>query len=281
MVNMELLCKDSKEFSVEEVQSVSDLFTLRGKKALITGGAGGIGRSTAKAFADLGADVALMDIPQKEDELKKICEQIQHSYHVDAIYVTGNVADEASVDKFVGQVTDHFGTIDILHNNAGIINPGDCADTPISAWKRLLDINLTGMLLVGRAVANVMIRDGHGGAIINTASMSAHIINKNKTEEYGFAYTTSKAAVLHLTHGMACQYIKYGIRVNSISPGVVISGIHDEVPASIMEFSATEVPIKRFGKLSEIAGAVAFLATDLAGFMVGTDILIDGGQCLN
>jgi len=278
---MEPLCKDSKNFSVSEVETMKNKFTLEGKKALVTGAAGGIGRSTARAFADMGADVALMDLPSAKGKLEEICAGIQERYGVKAIALAGDVADEYSVLDFVGEAARELGTLDVLHNNVGIFNPADNADIDIDEWKRLLDINLTGMLLVGRTVANVMIKDGHGGSIINMASMSGHIYNKTGDDNYSFSYPTAKAGVLHLTRGMASHYIKYGIRVNSVSPGVTLSGTHDNLPISVMENAALQVPIRRFGRLSEIAGVIAFLATDIAGFMVGSDVLIDGGQCIN
>ena len=278
---MTILAKDSEKFSVKEFTSVLQQYTLKGKKALVTGAAGGLGRSTAQAFAELGADVSLMDIPQKLEQLTSLAKNISDKYGVKAIVVTGDVSDEQSVKEFVAKTVDELGTIDVLHNNAGIIMLEDSADVELEKWNRMVGINLNGVMLVGRTVANVMIDHQHGGAIINTASMSGHIINRVDNEEYGFAYTTTKAAVLHLTRGMAANYIKHGIRVNSISPGVVISGIHDHIPVDMLESGAKDVPIKRFGTLDEIAGVVAFLATDLAGFMVGSDVLVDGGQCIN
>lgn len=187
-----------------------------------------------------------------------------------------------SVKKFVQEAVDQLGTIDVLHNNAGIILPTDVsADTPVEDWQRLMNIDLNGVMLVGRTVANVMIAHKHGGSIINTASMSAHIWNHVKGHTYGFAYGVAKAGVLHLTKGMAANYIKYGIRVNSISPGVVLSGIHDYVPIKYLETSLQDIPMGRFGYLDEMASIVAFLATDMASYMVGADVLADGGTCIN
>lgn len=275
------MCKDTENFAAREFTSLARMFTLKGKAALVTGAAGGIGRSTAKAFAELGANVALMDLPQKKEQLEAICKGIEETYGVKAIAVTGNVADEDSVKAFVKEVSDTFGTIDVLHNNAGIILPEDNDHVKYSDWKRMLDIDLNSVFLVGQTVANLMVDHRHGGAIINTASMSGHIWNRQAGHNYGFTYCTAKAAVMHLTKGMAANYIKYGIRINSVSPGVVLSGIHDNVPVSMMDFSLNEIPMGRFGYLDEIAGMVAVLATDLASFMVGSDVLIDGGQCIN
>lgn len=279
---MERLCKDSPLFAVREYSSLKERFTLAGKCALVTGGAGSIGRSTAQAFAELGADVTLMDIPQKQAQLEELCERIMQRYPGRrAFWVTGDVSDQESVDAFVGEAAEKMGHINVLHNNAGIIIPGDHADIPIEVWNRLMRININGIMMVGRAVANRMIAQKTGGAIVNTASMSAHIINPHANENYGFSYCASKAAVLNMTKSMAANYIKYGIRVNSVSPGVVLSGIHDNYPESALVAASKAVPIHRFGYLDEIADVVAFLATEAASFMVGSDVLVDGGQCIN
>ena len=223
-----------------------------------------------------------MDIPEKESYLKEICSLIEERFpgrH--AYFVTGDVSNQESVEQFVANAVEKMGSVDVLHNNAGIILPEDCADLPIEKWNRLMGINVNGIMMVGRAVANQMIKQERGGAIVNTASMSAHIINPSPNEEYGFSYCASKAAVMSMTKSMAANYIKYGIRVNSVSPGVVISGIHDNYPEFVLKEAAKAVPIHRFGYLDEIADVVAFLATEAASFMVGTDVLVDGGQCIN
>jgi NAD(P)-dependent dehydrogenase (short-subunit alcohol dehydrogenase family) len=276
-----MICAEHPDFKCKEFTSVLDQMTLKGKKALVTGAAGGIGRSTAQAFAELGADIALMDIPNKEEALNKLCKEIKDKYGVNAVCVLGDVSRQESVLEFVNQAVKELGTIDVLHNNAGIILPGDNANASKEDWDKMIGVDLTGIFLVGRTVANVMIEHKHGGAIINTASMSGHIVNRSQDHTYGFSYPTAKAGVMHLTKAMAANYIKYGIRVNSISPGVVLSGIHDPVPVEVMKPAVAEIPLGRFGKLDEIAGIVAFLATDLAGFMVGSDVLADGGQTIN
>ena len=275
------LCKDTPGFQCKEFSSMKELLSLQGKNALITGGAGGIGRSVGKAMAELGANIALVDIAPREDELRAIAGEIREKYGVKTYYTAGDVSSENSVNAFLAKVFDEFGKIHILHNNAGVILPEDGDDVSYEKWRWLMSIDLDGAFLVGRAVANHMKEHGEGGAVINTASMSGHIINRSPGHNYGTAYTTAKAAVMHMTKAMAANYIKYGIRVNSISPGVVLSGIHDNVPAELLEFALGEVPLGRFGYLDEIAGVVAFMATDAAGFLVGSDILADGGQCIN
>jgi NAD(P)-dependent dehydrogenase (short-subunit alcohol dehydrogenase family) len=268
---------------IEDLSPVKDRFTLNGKVALVTGAGGGIGRSTANAFADLGADVALMDIPQKKEVLEHNAEEISKRHGVKCICVYGNVADPDSVQAFVDEVVEKLGTIDVVHSNAGI-GGGDMekgCEMDVSTWNRTVGINLTGVLLVDAACAKVMKKHGHGGSIINTASMSGHIINKgDHGSRYMPDYAACKAGVIQLTKAQACDWILDGIRVNSISPGIILSGLHDGWPEEPLREAAKLIPMERFGSLDEVVGTVAFLATDLASYITGTDILIDGGYTI-
>ena len=144
----------------------------------------------------------------------------------------------------------------------------------------MLDVNLTGMLLVDRAGAELMKRHGHGGSIINTASMSAHIINRRPAMTSQPGYTTSKAGVRQLTRALAISYVNDGIRVNSISPGYVMSGLHRGVKDDVLDFNVSMVPIKRFARLDEVVGAVVYLASDMSTYCIGTDLVFDGGYTI-
>lgn len=267
---------------IKDLRSVKEEFSLEGKVALVTGAAGGIGRSTAAGFAELGAKVMLMDLPRQEDKLIANCEAIRERFGAEVDYVMGDVSDEASVIEFVNKTVERFGKIDVLHNNAGFSFGGGVkiCDYPIEKWQASLNVNLTGIFLVGRTVANQMRKQGHGGAIINTASMSGHIVN---TEA---AYCSTKAAVKHLTSCMALDYIKDGIRVNSISYGGALSGLHEtfcKTPEALKaryEILDKNTPIGRLATLSETAGPVMYLATDLSSYMTGADLLVDGAYCV-
>lgn len=271
---------DYNSLKMEQLGSVRDMFGLKGKKALVTGAAGGIGRSCAHAFAELGADVALMDISSRLTQLTGYAGYLETKFGIKAVPLTGDVADEESVDTFMEDAVREFGTLDILFSNAGIaggVNRG--SDISMEDWNKIIGINLTGMLLTGRYGANVMKRDGHGGSIIFTSSMSGAIINKKPETgaRYAPGYPATKAAVRHLAKSMAMDYVEYGIRVNSISPGIILSGLHDGWDRAIMDVAARMIPMRRFGSLDEIMGVVAFLAGGLSSYMTGTDITVDGG----
>lgn len=264
--------------SIEQIGSVYQMISLKGKKAVLTGGAGGIARAVSAAFAELGADVALLDLPSTEQEMKKNCGYLAGRYGVRALAIACNVSEEASVQNAFSIVEQEFGTVDIVFSNAGITCTGlDNAQITMETWKKMLDVNLTGMLLVDRAGAEMMKRHGHGGAIINTASMSAHIINRRPTMTAQPGYASTKAGVRQLTRAMAISYADQGIRINSISPGYVMSGLHQSVSKEDLEFNASTVPLKRFASLDEVVGAVVYLASDMSTYCIGTDLIFDGG----
>lgn len=273
-----------KPQTIKELRSVHEMILLKGKAALVTGAGGGIGRSTAAGFAELGASVALMDIPEKKEELEKNCRDIEERYKAKTMYVLGDVSDQDSVDNFVGEVVKKFGTIDVVHNNAGVGLAGDNSDIDIDLWNKIVAVNQTGILLVGRACANVMKAHKHGGSIVNTSSMSGLIINKlPKGFRYGVVYPATKAAVIQMTKAMAMDYVQYGIRFNSVCYGYIISGLHDVkagFPEEAYKDMCETTPMNRTGTLSDAIGCVMYLATDLSAFATGSTVVVDGGYCV-
>ncbi|GAB1482426.1 SDR family NAD(P)-dependent oxidoreductase [Treponema sp.] len=243
-------------------------FDLSGRKAFITGGGKGIGKSAALAFAEAGADVAIVDTDMEAShetvaELKAL--------GVKAIAVKTNVTDPDDVDAMIATILKEFGTIDIAFNNAGICVNEKAEDMSYDAWKRVIDVNLNGIFLTARAAGRVMIKNKKG-SIINTASMSGHIVNVPQPQS---AYNASKAGVILLTKSLAVEWAPYGVRVNSISPGYI---------GTKMTLSATQwiptweslTPMKRMGKPDELTAALIYLAGDGASYTTGADIVIDG-----
>ncbi len=271
-----------KPLQIHELNSIYDMLSLKGKVAFVTGGAGGIGRSCAAGLAEAGADVVLMDIPVKEQVLEANCEAIKKRYGVKAIHVTGDVSKEEDVIRMIDETVQKMGRLDVVFANAGIggreDNPGQIE---VSEWKKVIDIDLTGVFLVDRTAANVMKKLGNGGSIINTASMSGHIINKGSREDMSkhmAAYAAAKAGVIQFTKSMGVCYVEDNIRCNSISPGMILSGLHDNMDMEALEaYVADSVPMNRFATLNEIMGIVVFLASDLSSYATGSDFVIDGG----
>lgn len=263
---------------LSELESVRDKLSLNGKKAIVTGAGGGIGRSTAAALAEMGADVVLADI--RTERAEEYAEYIGKKFGVKAVAIPCDVTKEQDVESLIRKTEEVLGTIDIVHSNAGAIGAGwDDGDIDFASWRRLMAINLDGMFLVDQKVCQFLRLHGKGGAIVNTASISGHVINRTNGR-YSVCYPVAKAGVLHLTKGMAADFCKYGIRVNSISPGNMISGIHHEIPEEAMDAMAEDCVMKRLGSMNEIGGAVAFLLSDAASYITGADLLVDGGYCI-
>ncbi|MCL1830427.1 MAG: SDR family oxidoreductase [Oscillospiraceae bacterium] len=260
-----------------DLQSVYDMLSLKGKTALVTGGSGGIGRSTSAAMAELGAKVMLMDLPSRESQLQKAVADIKQRYMAECDYVLGDVRDVESIEAFVEKTAERFGTIDILHNNAGIGIAGDNADITKDAWDNIVAINLTGPMFVAQAVADKMKSNPAGGSIVTTASMSGIIVNT------GPGYAATKAGVLHMTNALAIALAVDNIRCNSVCYGYILSGMHENPSSDPVRLEHTysrfeeTTPMKRCGTLSEVVGCVVYLASDLGRFTTGSAIVVDGG----
>jgi len=261
------------------VSYLEDLFGLTGKRALVTGAAGGIGGACGAALAAAGAHVALADIAAAQDRLDERATRLADEHGVTVTSAVTDVAVPAEVERMVAQTVEDLGGLDIVFSNAGVISGGDLdLDIDYEAWRRNVDINLNGMFLVGRESARVMVAQGTGGSIINTASMSGMIVNDiMDATRGGSAYAAAKAGVIQLTRSQATQWVDAGIRVNAISPGYVESGIHRGIPQSVMDYCARRTPMKRFGTVDEVAGALLFLAGDASSFVTGINLVVDGG----
>lgn len=244
---------------------------MKGKVALVTGAAGGIGRETALAFARAGAKVAVADIMVDggEETVKMIKDM-----GGDAIFVKTDVTSVAEVKNLVAKTVEAFGRLDYAHNNAGIEGvQAPCAECTEENWDKTIAINLTGVFNCCKAEIPEMLKVG-GGAIVNTASVAGLV---------GFrgipAYTASKHGVNGLTKQMALDYATENIRVNSVCPGVIHTAMIDRFtggdPAVLEAFTATE-PVGRLGKPSEVADAVVYLCSDEASFVTGINMPVDG-----
>lgn len=271
------MAMDTSAVELSELLSVKDRFSLAGKNAFVTGAAGGIGRTTAAALAELGANVALVDMNMEVAEANAAF--IAEKYGVDAVAIRCDVTDEAQVDDLIAQLDHRFGSIDCVHSNAGIVIPfDDNSDMHYDNWQKMMEVNLSGMFLINQRAANYMKEKGTGGAIVNTASQSGKIINRTYGNRHQVGYTTSKAGVIQLTKAMAVEYVDYGIRINCISPGFMFSGLHKKnADTARLERVAQDVPMGRFGTMNEIGGIVAFLLSPLASYITGADFAIDGG----
>jgi NAD(P)-dependent dehydrogenase (short-subunit alcohol dehydrogenase family) len=244
---------------------------LGGKIAIVTGGGSGIGRATAKLFAQEGAKVVVAEYHTEtgQDAVRAIQDSGGQ-----ALFVGVDVSNSAEVGHLVQETLDAYGGIDILFNNAGVLLFGTVLDTTEEDWARLMSINLTGAFLCSRAVMPHMIRRG-GGAIINvTSSTGAHDAAANIA-----AYVASKGGVALLTKAMAIDHAADNVRVNAIAPGPTDTPMLRRAltPEEIEIFAAT-FPMQRLGRPEEVAEAVLFLACEEASFITGAILAVDGGQ---
>lgn len=260
-----------------ETVSILNRFSLAGKTALVTGGGSGIGRSFCRALGEAGAKVAVADID--ETTAAEAAAELE-SQGITAMPLRCDVTAESEVRAAVNRIESEWGRLTIAFNNAGIAMWQGSLDMTLDQWRRMMAINLEAVYLCAREEAKVMSRAGYG-KIINTASMSAHIVN---TPQKQAAYNTSKAGVLHLTRSLAAEWAEQGIRVNSISPGYTKTPLVAEVletpeGKSILPRWLEKIPMARLAVPEDLQGAAVFLAGEASDYMTGSDILIDGGYC--
>lgn len=250
--------------------SVLDLFDLQGKKALVTGASSGIGRHVALAYAQAGAEVAV--VARHLDKLSTVADEIEAAGGR-AVSITCDVTQPEQVTRAVDQMTAELGGIDIAVCNAGIISDTPLLDMSAEEFQRIQDTNVTGVFLTARAAAKAMVRQGRGGSIITTASMSGHIINI--PQQVGH-YCTSKAAVIHLTKALAVELAAHNIRVNSVSPGYILTELVEPLADYHRQWEP-KIPLGRIGRPEELTGLYLYLAGAASSYMTGSDLVIDGG----
>ena len=257
--------------------TVLDLFDLTDQVAIVTGAARGLGRQSALALAEAGADVAICDllVPQGEAVAAEIEALGRRS-----LFARVDVTQPAEVDTFIHWVVDVLGQADILVNNVGISSSGRSLEDENDAyWRQIFEANLSSVFYVSRPVARHMIERGEGGAIINIGSMSGMIIN-NMPPRRNVPYCATKAGVLHLTRGMASDWAGYNIRVNAIAPGYMTTDQTGYMDEGARRRVISNTPMKRMGRVDELKGAVVFLASEASSFMTGHALVIDGGTTI-
>lgn len=255
---------------------MSKLHRLDGKVALIMGGRGALAEAMAATLADLGCKVALAS--RHAEDCVAIARDIEARFKQRAIGLRCDASREEEVEQAIAQVTTELGELDILINNAGASWWGLPQDIPLSGWKKVVDVNLTGTFLACRIAARRMI-PRRSGAIINIASVGAFL---SYTPEEGqvVPYTTTKAAIVHLTQDLAAQWAWHGIRVNAIAPGSIRTGMTETLNDDTQQRLLSRILLHRFGEPVELSGALALLASEAGSFITGHTLLIDGGQAL-
>lgn len=244
---------------------------LKGKTAIVTGGAQGIGKAIALAFAREGANLVLVDINEKGlDGTHREAEALGIQAHS----IVTDVTESDAVRGMVEKVLKSFDRIDLLANVAGIQIRSPIEDLSEENWEKVMQVNVKGTFLCCQAVGRVMIQQNQGN-IINMASVAGHV-----PQIYLGAYSPSKAAVLSLTQLMAMEWARYNIRVNSVSPGPIVTSMTADIYSTPESYQgrSQSIPMGRFGRPEEVARAFVFLASDDSSYMTGQTLNVDGGS---
>jgi NAD(P)-dependent dehydrogenase (short-subunit alcohol dehydrogenase family) len=250
---------------------VLDLFRLKDRVALVTGGSRGLGKAVALALADAEADVAVT--ARTAADLEQTAAEVRASGRR-ALTVRADLSRSEEVTALAETVLGHFGHVDILVNNAAVLSETHLLELTETEWNEVLDTNLKAVFLLSQAIARAMAGRGTG-AIINVASY-----NSIRGAAGLGAYTASKGGLLTLTKTMAIEWARYGIRVNAICPGLIRTDLNSQfldTPYGEGLIRST-VPAKRAGRPDEVVGAVIYLASDAATYVTGASLLVDGGK---
>ena len=240
---------------------------LKGKCALITGGARGIGKETALMFAKEGANVAVCDL--LDDDLKQVeSEAAGFEGTVKGFHL--NVTDQEKIDKVLGEVKETFGQIDILVNNAGITKDAFLMKMTEEQWDQVIDVNLKGVFNMTQAVSKMMKKTG--GVVLSTSSVVGVYGNVGQTN-----YAASKSGIIGMTYTWAKELSRYKIRVNAVAPGFIQTPMTENLPQKILDHMKDKTPLKMLGEPKDIANAFLFLASDDARYITGQVLGVDGG----
>lgn len=249
-----------------------DLFSLKGRVALVTGASSGLGQQFARALADNGAAVVL--VARRADRLKDFKAELEKS-GARAIAVEADVNDRAAMTRAFDAAEQAFGTVTILVNNAGVAQASlRAVDVGEEEWRRVMSTNLDAVLYWAQEAARRMLAAGKKGAIVNIASVLGLGVSKGAV-----AYATSKAAVIQLTKALALEWAFKGVRVNAIAPGWFVTEINDDYLGSEAGVAIKrDIPMGRFGNAGDLDGALLLLVSDAGSYMTGATLVVDGGQ---
>jgi NAD(P)-dependent dehydrogenase (short-subunit alcohol dehydrogenase family) len=247
---------------------LDELFGLKGKVAVVTGGGRGIGQVAAEGLSKAGAEIVIVSRTGADETVKRIASSGGRAYSLLA-----DVTKEKEVDAAFKKVLQRSGSIDIIFNNAGICIHKPTLEASIEEWREVIDTNLTGEYIVSRSAGRIMIEKGIKGSIINMASMSGSIVN---VPQWQASYNASKAGVIHMTRSLAVEWSEYGIRVNSLSPGYIGTPMSADTPQELKDAWMPLIPAHRMGDPEELVGAVIYLASSKSGYTNGSDLIVDG-----
>ena len=249
----------------------AEMFSLKGRVALVTGASSGLGVQFAKALTDNGASIAL--VARRADRLKALKDEIDGKGGR-AIAVEADVTDRAAMTRAFDAAEEAFGTVTILVNNAGIAHGGRAVEMPPEEWRNVLSTNLDAVFFWAQEAARRMLAAKKQGCVVNIASVLGLAVAKGAV-----AYATAKAGVVQVTKALAVELAFKGVRVNAIAPGWFVTEMNDDYLASEAGTAIKrEIPMGRFGNAGDLDGALLLLASDAGSYITGATIVVDGGQ---
>ena len=262
--------------TVPAATPLHELIDLTGRTALVTGGAVGIGLGIARRLHEAGANVVVSDL--QTTAAQRAVEELLAQRSDGALAVTADVSDEGDVARLIERTVERFGRIDVLVNNAGIYPQAPFVGMPVELFRRVIDVNLTGVFLVTQAAVAQMIEQGEGGRIVNVTSIDAL-----HPSMVGLAhYDASKHGLWGFTKSIALELAPHRITVNAVAPGGILTpGVAaDDIPRESLAAFEALIPMKRMGDPDDIARTTLFLASELSSYMTGAQIVVDGGRLL-
>jgi 3-oxoacyl-[acyl-carrier protein] reductase len=249
----------------------ADMFSLKGRVALVTGASSGLGVQFARALSDNGAAVAL--VARRADRLKSLKNEIEGKGGR-AVAIEADVTDHAAVVRAFDAAEKAFGTVTILVNNAGIAHGGRAVEMPPEEWRKVLSTNLDAVFFWAQEAARRLLAAKKQGAIVNIASVLGLAVSKGAV-----AYATAKAGVVQVTKALAVELAFKGVRVNAIAPGWFVTEMNDEyLNGEAGAAIKREIPMGRFGNPGDLDGALLLLVSDAGSYITGATVVVDGGQ---
>jgi len=264
----------AEKYKPDNVPSLSELFQLKNRVAIVTGGSRGLGQEMAEGLAEAGA--SLMLCARRDEWLAPSVEAMRaRGFTVEGMLC--DVSKPADVQAVVDRTIASFGRVDILINNAGVTWAAEPEDMPLDKWQRVVDVNLTGAFLFAQAAGRDMLKRQHG-RIINIASIAG--MHASVQGPHYAAYAATKAGLVGLTRELAVSWARKGIRVNAIAPGFFHSRLADGAIAMNEASIKASSPIPRVGDAGELKGVAVFLAADASNYITGQTIVVDGGRTI-
>jgi gluconate 5-dehydrogenase len=254
---------------------VHELFDLRGRVAIVTGGGTGLGRQMADALAECGADLVLC--ARKAERCEAAAAEVSAAHGVRALGLACDVREPGQVAAVVARTVAELGRIDVLVNNAGTSWVAPPEDVPLEGWQKVIDVNLTGAFLFAQAVGRVLIEQGAGGKIVNVSSVTAFAGPRPEVLD-SLPYNASKGGLVALTIDLAVKWARHRINVNAIAPGWFPSDMSEKVLERAGPLLLDRIPLARFGGPDDLKGAVLFLASAASDYVTGQTLVVDGGH---